>query len=126
MVAIHIQLDILIPMSPGVQLRMARSQAGLTQSELAGRVGTSQATISAYEGGHKQPSVDTFNRLLAATGSRLVVESGRRPVLWPSRAQLARSARTLSDVLGLAEALPTRHEPELRFPRLPSGAKGAT
>lgn len=105
---------------------MARSQAGLTQSELAGRVGTSQATISAYEGGHKQPSVDTFNRLLAATGSRLVVESGRRPVLWPSRAQLARSARTLSDVLGLAEALPTRHEPELGFPRLPSGPKGAT
>ena len=98
---------------------MARTLAGLTQSELARRAGTSQATISAYEGGHKQPSVETFNRLLSATGSRLVVESGRRPVLWPSRAQLARSARELSEVLGLAEALPTRHDPDLRFPRLP-------
>lgn len=109
-------------MSPGVQLRIARSHAGLTQSELAHRVGTSQATISAYEGGHKQPSIDTFNRLLAASGSRLVVESGRRPVLLPSRAQLARSASELSDVLDLAEALPVRHERELRFPRLPSRA----
>ena len=108
-------------MSPAVQLRTARELAGLTQSELARRIGTSQATISAYEGGHKQPSVATFNRLLAATGARLVVEVGRRPVIWPSRAELARSARTLSDVLGLAEALPSRHEPELRFPRLPTG-----
>jgi transcriptional regulator with XRE-family HTH domain len=88
-------------------------------------VGTSQATISAYEGGHKQPSVDTLARLLAASGSRLVVEAGRQPVRWPSRAQLAKSARTLSDVLGLAEALPSRHEPELRFPRLPNGRGAA-
>jgi transcriptional regulator with XRE-family HTH domain len=92
----------------------------MTQVELARRAVTSQATISAYESGHKQPSVDTLARLLAATGSRLVVEAGRQPVLWPSRAQLARSARSLSDVLGLAEALPTRHDPELRFPRLPT------
>jgi len=112
-------------MSPAVQLRTARDRAGLTQAELASRVGTSQATISAYEGGHKQPSVATFNRLLAATGARLVVEAGRRPVMWPSRAQLAESARTLSDVLGLAEALPTRHEPQLRFPRLPTEAGAA-
>lgn len=95
----------------------------MTQAELASRVGTSQATISAYEGGHKQPSVDTFNRLLAATGARLVVEAGRQPLIWPSRGELARSARRLSDVLGLAEALPSRHEPELRYPRLP--ARGA-
>ncbi len=106
-------------MSPAVQLRAARDRAGLTQAELASRIGTSQATISAYEGGHKQPSVITFNRLLAATGARLVVETGCQPVVWPSRRELTRSARRLSDVLGLAEALPSRHEPELRFPRLP-------
>lgn len=107
-------------MSPGVQLKAARERVGMTQVELARRAATSQATISAYESGYKRPSVDTLARLLAATGSRLVVESGRQPVQWPSRAQLARSARSLSDVLGLAEALPTRHAPDLRFPRLPT------
>jgi transcriptional regulator with XRE-family HTH domain len=109
-------------MSPSIQLRAARERIGMTQVELARRAGTSQATISAYEGGHKLPTVDTLARLLAATGSRLVVESGRQPVVLPSRAQLARSARELGDVLGLAAALPVRHEPELRFPRLPMKA----
>lgn len=105
-------------MNAAAQLHEARRRAGLTQAELASRVGTSQATLSAYENGHKQPSVETLSRLLAATGSRLVVEPGRQPVRRPSRAQLARAARSLADVLALAEALPTRHEPELRFPRL--------
>ena len=113
-------------MAPAAHLRAARRQAGLTQAELARRAGTSQATISAYESGRKQPSVDTFNRLLAAAGARLVVEGGHQPVLWPTRAQLARSAKGLRDVLGLAEALPTRHDTELRFPRLPDGTRVAT
>lgn len=105
-------------MNVATQLHDARRRAGLTQAELASRVGTSQATLSAYENGHKQPSVETLGRLLAATGSRLVVEPGRQPVRQPSRSQLARTARSLIDVLALAEALPTRHERELRFPRL--------
>jgi len=99
-------------------LRTARTRGGMTQAELAQRVGTSQATISAYENGRKQPSVATLERLLAATGSRLAVEHGHAAVLRPSPAQEARVARTLADVIALAEALPTRHERELRFPRL--------
>lgn len=94
----------------------------MTQAELARRIGTSQATLSAYENGRKQPSVETLSRVLAASGARLAVESGRQPVLVPSRSQIARVARSLSDVLALAEALPTRHEPELRFPKLQSHA----
>lgn len=88
----------------------------MTQSELAAWVGTSQATLSAYENGHKEPSLTTLRRLLAATGSRLVVEPGHQPVREPSNAQLAAAARALSDVLGLAEALPKRHDRDLRFP----------
>jgi hypothetical protein len=34
--------------------------------------------------------------------------------------ELARRGRVLLQVLALAEALPTRHEPDLRFPRLPT------
>jgi transcriptional regulator with XRE-family HTH domain len=105
-------------MNPALDLREARRHARLTQAELAHRTGTSQATLSAYENGRKSPSVETLERLFAATGSRLTVVSGRQPVLHPSTAQLGRAARTLNDVLELAEALPTRHARELRFPRL--------
>lgn len=52
-------------------IRMARRQAGLTQTELADRAGTSQAAISAYESGRRSPSVDTLVRILAATGLEL-------------------------------------------------------
>lgn len=109
-------------MDAATTLREARQRAGLTQAALASRSGTSQATISAYESGRKRPSVETFSRLLAATGSRLRVEPGRPSVVEPSARQRAQSARTLLEVLALAEALPTRHERELRFPRLPSAS----
>ncbi len=88
-------------------LRDARRSAGLTQAALAARAGTSQATLSAYEAGRKQPSLATLSRVLEAAGARLTVEPA-----------LARKARVLEEVLHLAEALPSRHEPELRYPRL--------
>ena len=107
-------------------LRAARRGAGLSQQELARRAGTSQATVSAYENGRKQPTVDTFHRLLAATGSRLVMESAERPVVQVSDGQLARAGRTLLEVLELAAALPTRHRPDVRFPRLTTRPDAAT
>jgi hypothetical protein len=103
---------------PGRELQAARRRAGLTQAQLAERAGTSQATISAYETEAKQPSIATLSRLLAATGARLTVKRGVPVVVRPSQADHARVNRTLLDVLALAEALPTRHESELHFPRL--------
>lgn len=97
-------------------LRRARGRAGLSQAALAARTGTSQATISAYESGSKQPSLDTLSRLLDALDCRLAVERGRRRE--PSREHHRRAARALAEVLVLAEALPARHEPVLRYPRL--------
>ena len=105
-------------MDAGTTLQAARMRAGLSQADLAARTGTSQATISAYENGSKQPSVATFSRLLAATGSRLSVEHTGAPVVEPSRTELARAGETLAQVIALAEALPVEHEPTLRFPRL--------
>jgi hypothetical protein len=99
-------------------LQEARTRAGLSQAELARRAGTSQATISAYESGAKQPSVATFSRLLAATGSRLTVERSRRPVSEPAPADLRRAGETLAEVIRLAEALPVEHATRLRYPRL--------
>jgi transcriptional regulator with XRE-family HTH domain len=103
----------------GATLHAARTRAGLSQAELARRAGTSQATVSAYESGAKQPSVATFSRLLAATGSRLTVEAARRrAVAEPAPAELARAGETLAEVIRLAEALPVEHEAQLRYPRL--------
>lgn len=101
-------------------IRAAREQAGLTQAELAQRSGTSQATLSAYEHGHKTPSADTFDRILAAAGVRLATEPAARAVVSPGSARLRSLGETLTDVIELAAALPSRHAPTLRYPRLPS------
>jgi transcriptional regulator with XRE-family HTH domain len=105
-------------MDSAATLRDARSRAGLTQTELAHRAGTSQATISAYEHGRKVPSVETLARLLSAAGTRLTTAPASAPVVRPTKEQLARAGRALVDVMLLAEALPTRHDPHLRFPPL--------
>ena len=105
-------------MEAGSAIRAARGRAGLTQQDLATLAGTSQATVSAYERGRKQPSLATLSRLLAAAGSRLAVEPAERPVIEVSESQLARAGRGLIAVLELAEALPTRHQRRLRFPNL--------
>lgn len=102
-------------MDPARTLRAARLAAGLTQAELAARAGTSQATLSAYERGRKEPSLATLDRLLRATGRRLSTVPAARQ---PTHAELERASRQLADVLELAAALPTRHEPVLRYPPL--------
>ena len=99
-------------------MRDARVRAGLTQARLADLTGTSQATISAYETGSKQPSLGTFSRLIEATGSELKVENGGAPVRRPSATERAETARRLRDVLDLAAALPSRNDPEMGFPGL--------
>ncbi|MEA2458653.1 MAG: hypothetical protein QOC95_1625 [Thermoleophilaceae bacterium] len=105
-------------MDAGSTLRSARIRAGLTQGELARRAGTSQAAISAYEGGSKQPSLATFSRLLSAAGVRLTVEPRRGPHVEPSRAQLAQAGAGLAQVIALAEALPVEHGAAPGRPRL--------
>lgn len=77
-------------MDAGRTLRAARDRARLSQAELARRAGTSQATVSAYESGAKQPTVLTLGRLLAATGTRLTVEGPVAPVVQPSAGRGAR------------------------------------
>ncbi|MEA2346282.1 MAG: hypothetical protein QOG62_69 [Thermoleophilaceae bacterium] len=99
-------------------LRDARRRSGLTQQQLAEKTGTSQASVSAYESGSKRPSVDTLSRLLAASGSRLVVEAAAPAASPPSRRDQAKAGRILLQVLDLAAHLPVRHDAELRFPRL--------
>lgn len=51
----------------------ARAPAGLTQAQLAERMGTSQSAIARLEGGRAKPSVATLEKLAKATGSKLRV-----------------------------------------------------
>lgn len=51
----------------------ARSAAGLTQQELAGRMKTSQSYIARLESGKETPSTRTLNRFAEATGHRVVI-----------------------------------------------------
>lgn len=49
----------------------AREAAGLSKAALAARAHTSRSTLSAYEHGRVSPTLDTVERILAATGHRL-------------------------------------------------------
>jgi transcriptional regulator with XRE-family HTH domain len=53
---------------PGALIREARKLAGLSQAELARRVGTTQAVISRWERGLESPRVETLGRVLQACG----------------------------------------------------------
>jgi len=49
----------------------ARSEAALTQDQLAKKMGTTQAAIARLESGKSLPSTRTLQRFAAATGTRL-------------------------------------------------------
>jgi transcriptional regulator with XRE-family HTH domain len=56
-------------------IKQARQRHGLTQRSLALRAGTDQAAISRIERGEVSPTVETVERLLAAMGETLRLES---------------------------------------------------
>lgn len=51
----------------------ARNRAGLTQQELAQKMGTTQPVVARLESGRVRPSLRTLQRLAAATESRLLI-----------------------------------------------------
>ena len=61
-------------MDVAMVVRESRRRAGLSQAALARCVGTSQAAVSALERGLEHPRAERLDRILQATGHRLVVE----------------------------------------------------
>jgi transcriptional regulator with XRE-family HTH domain len=53
------------------ELIRARARAGLSQAELAERMGTSQSAIARLESGQTLPSTKTLIRFAEATGSKV-------------------------------------------------------
>lgn len=65
------------------QLRAARSAAGLTQEQVAAKLGFKQSIISRWETGKEpMPDLDTIERWAAAIGARLTmrIETGTDPI----------------------------------------------
>ncbi len=50
------------------RIRQARISAGLTQTDLAGRLGVTQSTVNRWEGGRHDPSREMANRISEALG----------------------------------------------------------
>ena len=59
------------------QVVRARLKAGLTQAELAKRMGTTQSAIARLEAGRTDAKMSTLRKLAKATGARLNVSLGR-------------------------------------------------
>jgi predicted nucleotidyltransferase/DNA-binding XRE family transcriptional regulator len=89
-------------------LRHARSEADLSQAELAGMAGTSQPALARYETGAALPTLPTLERLLSACGRQLQIDAPRitgqparassiRGQLGPHAEKLRRQRRTLLD-----------------------------
>ena len=99
-------------------IRSARERAGLSHRALAERAGTSGPAISMYESGERIPRVDTLFRIVTAAGA--TVDIAVAPDGADSPVDVARSAETLEQVLGLADAMPRRRDRHLEAPILGS------
>lgn len=87
----------------------ARRAAGMTQQQLAERLGTTQSVISRWERGHDEPRLSTLAAIARATGRRLHVELVDDGVdRTQIRQQLALTpAERLASVTNLSHALAT-------------------
>jgi hypothetical protein len=59
-------------MNPGSLVKEARRRGGLTQAELAARIGTTQSAVARLEGGGSAPSLERLSRISRACGLELV------------------------------------------------------
>lgn len=56
------------------QLIEARMRKGLTQAQLAKKMGTKQSAIARVEGGNANPSIAFLEKLASALGSKLTIQ----------------------------------------------------
>lgn len=56
------------------QMISARAKKGLTQAELAKKMGTKQSAIARVEGGNANPSVAFLQKLATALNSKLTIQ----------------------------------------------------
>ena len=101
----------------GTDLRGLRQRAGLTQAEMAKRLGIPASVLSAYERGRREPRVDIFFRAVDVAGFHVdyVAKSSGSPRRW-TVPNADEKNNVLMIVCGLAQALPQRDRGPLTFP----------
>jgi uncharacterized protein len=87
----------------------ARRSAGLTQTELARRAGTSQAMVARYETGVASPTVRTLRRLLLAAGQDLQLSTVDVNVATPARPLATRLLEHGAEIRAAAEGVGARN-----------------
>jgi transcriptional regulator with XRE-family HTH domain len=65
-------------MSSATLIQQARRRAGLTQAELAGKVGTTQSAVARWERGASRPTVERLQSLVEACGLELQLGLAQR------------------------------------------------
>ena len=65
------------------RVRLLREAKGVTQEELARRMGTSQPAIARLEAGGVEPTLETLERLAGALGVELVIAFREPAEEWP-------------------------------------------
>jgi transcriptional regulator with XRE-family HTH domain len=96
----------------GELIAQIRRTSGLTQAGLARRSGLQSSVLSAYEHGHRQPSVSALARIARAAGLELEIS----PLA--DADALERSGEVLIQVLELADRMPSKQRRELTYPPL--------
>ena len=74
-----------------------RSTAGLTQAELAARLGTTQAAVSKIETGRTLAGIDMLDRIARALDRPITLTLGADPAPISRPARRARVAKVLGD-----------------------------
>jgi transcriptional regulator with XRE-family HTH domain len=105
-------------MTPATLVRHARESAGLTQAELAERLGTTQPVVARLERRGSNPTWMTLVRALNATGYELEL-TRRRPSPVPLDLDQLRERLRLSP----AERLRAFEESRRNMSRLQAGAR---
>lgn len=82
----------------GCMVRELRESRGLSQRELAARMGTTQSVVGRLEAGGSRPTIVTLERLADALGLRLEVRfrDPRRSPTPPARRPTRKVARVVS------------------------------
>jgi UDP-N-acetylglucosamine 1-carboxyvinyltransferase len=60
----------------GQLIKQTRIDAGLSQRDLAGKLGVAESTMHHYEKGKQNLTIDTLQKIAEAVGTKITVEFG--------------------------------------------------
>ena len=69
-------------------IKEARERAGLSQAEVGRRLGQTQAAVARLETADANPTIETLDRVLKATGNRLELSARPAPTTQVGEAQI--------------------------------------